>query len=362
MHRSPFSRFRPVLRPVVQGALGLGFILLPLLIQPGFNDGPPPQLRPPTPYFLGLVNALLVALIYLNTRIFIPKVLNRRGMLAYTLCLLGYLVLMLGVSFTVRALTLGREQGWSGPFFFATLFPALFVFSISTTYTILSEFYKQQQLQKERENERLKADLAFLRWQISPHFMFNALNSIAALARLKSEQTEAVTIQLAGLMRYMLYESDEAQVPLAREVQYLSSFVELQRLRFGKKVTIEFEAPALESPQSIEPMLLIPFVENAFKHGVSQQRQPVVRVQLRLTDDQLHLRVQNKALPAGQTATPEPDSGIGLKNVRRRLALLYPDQHSLQIHQDSAWFTVELTLHLHWKRRISLPKSNAIPA
>ena len=296
------------------------------------------------PYYGTVFNALAVVLTYLNTTVFVPKVLRRYGLSRYLLYLLGCLLLMVSASVMVRLWVLGGKF-FSVLFLMQSLFPALFFLSLSTAYTMLNEYHRQQQAEKERENERLKSELAFLRWQISPHFLFNGLNSVVALARLRSDQTEAVTLKLADLMRYMLYESDEAQVPLDREVRYLSSYVELQRLRFGKRVAIEFTADPTDGTRCIEPMLLIPFVENAFKHGINHVNRPCVAVELHLKATNLRLRVRNKRTEADATDA-DPHSGIGLKNVQRRLLLLYPGAHSLTIRREPDWFAVELILQL----------------
>lgn len=347
MSASGSFRLSRRLRWAFQGALALGFILFPLVFSPPVPVRPDEAYRQWQrflPYYGAAFNALAVVLAYLNTSVFAPKILRPYGLLPYLLCLLGYLVFMMAVSLGLR---LGMHSGrhFSVAFLGQSLFPALFFLSISTAYTMLNEYHRQQQTEKERENERLKSELAFLRWQISPHFIFNGLNSIVALARLRSDQTEAVTLKLAELMRYMLYESDEARVTLDREVRYLSSYVELQRLRFGKRVAIEFAAQGIDGTRYIEPMLLIPFVENAFKHGVNHVSNPSVAVRLRLLDDWLRLDVRNKRTDA-EAPDADPNSGIGLKNVQRRLSLLYPHLHTLTIQREPEWFAVGLTLQL----------------
>ncbi|OZI06447.1 hypothetical protein BWI93_19945 [Siphonobacter sp. BAB-5385] len=181
-------------------------------------------------------------------------------------------------------------------FITGTIFPVLFIFSLSTTYKVLNDFHRRQQLEKERENERLKSELSFLRSQISPHFLFNILNSIVSLARFKPESVEPATIQLAELMRYMLYESDEAKVPMDQEIRYLRSYIDLQTLRLGKKVQIDLDLGAVAGNYSIEPMLLIPFVENAFKHGIGMISRPAIQLQLHVRERMLYFLVKIKSV------------------------------------------------------------------
>jgi LytS/YehU family sensor histidine kinase len=184
-----------------------------------------------------------------------------------------------------------------------------------------------------------------LRSQISPHFIFNVLNGIVYLIRSKSEQAERVTIQLSELMSYMLYESDGEQVTLEKELKYLENYIQLQRLRFEDDVQIDFEVNGQISTQMIEPMLLIPFVENAFKHGVGMIESPLIDIKVICDEKSLVYRVKNKIAPE----TPEHkdrSSGIGLKNVRRRLELLYPDTHEFSVQQMEGWFEIALKLKL----------------
>ncbi len=176
--------------------------------------------------------------------------------------------------------------------------------------------------------------------------MFNVLNNMVALARKKSDLLEPSLIKLSSLLRYMLYETDEDKVLLEKEIEYLKSFIELQAQRFGKNVDINTDFEPVTDGFVIEPMLLIPFVENAFKHGTGLVPQAQIDIQLKIQDSQLNFHVRNRY---NETATWEKDktSGIGLTNVKRRLNLLYPKSHSLQITKEDGWFSVLLQLNLH---------------
>ncbi|MEJ7644739.1 MAG: histidine kinase [Chryseolinea sp.] len=197
---------------------------------------------------------------------------------------------------------------------------------------------------KERETESLKSELALLRSQVSPHFMFNVLNNLVSLARKKSDQLEPVIIQLSHLMRYMLYDSGEKRVSLKDEIDYLQSYIDLQKLRFGNDVPVAFDKNINSSTLPIEPMLLIPFVENAFKHGVGIIRSPQIIIHLSVENNILLFTVKNKFTETVETK--DANSGIGIQNVRRRLDLLYKNMHWLTIHGADGWFVVELKLIL----------------
>ena len=192
----------------------------------------------------------------------------------------------------------------------------------------------------------MKAELSFLRSQISPHFIFNILNSIVYLIRTKaSEQAEDVTMRLSSLMRYMLSDSDQTMVPLTNELAYLENYIDLQKMRFDGNVDFDFQVKGNADGHMIEPMLLIPFVENAVKHGVGLVDKPFIQVILETTEHGLHFLVKNKKGKEEQVFK-DPSSGIGLKNVRRRLELLYPKKHALTIQEDDVNFSVDLQLTL----------------
>ncbi len=211
----------------------------------------------------------------------------------------------------------------------------IFIFFVmgSTAFRVIADKIREQQRVKEKETENLKTELSFLRSQVSPHFMFNVLNNMVALARKKSDLLEPSLIKLSSLLRYMLYETDEDKVLLEKEVDYLKSFIELQAQRFGKNVDIHTTFEPVTDDFVIEPMLLIPFVENAFKHGTGLVPEARIDITLKLENGQLNFCVRNRY---NETTEWEKDktSGIGLTNVKRRLNLLYPNSHSLQITKE----------------------------
>jgi LytS/YehU family sensor histidine kinase len=169
---------------------------------------------------------------------------------------------------------------------------------------------------------------------------------MVALARLKSDQLEPTIMKLSNLMQYMLYETDEEKVLLGTEVEYLQSYIDLQKQRFGSKVKMNISLNPKEDWLSIEPMMLIPFVENAFKHGVGMIENPEINISLHTNDKQLLFDVSNKYNHETEEVK-DKTSGIGLPNVIRRLKLLYGNQHELLINRKEGWFHVSLKLNLH---------------
>ncbi len=219
-------------------------------------------------------------------------------------------------------------------------------------FRMLGDKIRAEKLARQKQEENLKTELSFLRSQVSPHFLFNVLNNITSLARKKSDELEPTIVKLSSLMRYMLYEANEERVLLKTEVEYLSSYIELQRQRFGDKVTITVQLDNEEhSDARIEPMLLIPFVENAFKHGVGFIQDPFIDIRLRASGGNLWFNVDNKC-NKDDNELKDLASGIGLANVRRRLNLLYEEAHTLDIHketdpEDNIRFSITLHVKLH---------------
>ncbi len=226
-----------------------------------------------------------------------------------------------------------------------TVWPVLLVLSMSTLFGFIDFMLSQSRINEEKNAERLKSELSFLRSQISPHFIFNILNSIVYLIRSKSSDAEKVTIELSELIRYMLYDSENRQVPLEKEVEYLKNYIELQKIRFGEDVAINLTVEGNLNGKMIEPMLLIPFVENAFKHGVGFVSKPFIDVFVDCNGNSFNFNVKNLVGPEDDDNKDEY-SGIGLKNVKRRLELLYEDSQSLIINDENGVFEARLKLEL----------------
>lgn len=279
----------------------------------------------------------------LNTEWLIPRIFRKRGIGAY---LVGLILLIATFSIfgqlykltVIPDEVLGKRVDW-----FWSIIPVVFIAAISTGYGFIIYLLRQDQVRQEEQQQRLTSELSFLRSQISPHFIFNILNSIVYLIRSKSDQAESVTIKLSELMRYMLYTPQEEQVPIEKEIEYLENYIALQETRFGEDVAIHFEKKGEGSPLAIEPMILIPFVENAFKHGVGLVIDPIISIKVEVDKSEFVFSVRNKIGP--ETALEKDESsGIGLKNVKRRLELLYPENHQLTIRDIDGWFSVELRL------------------
>lgn len=219
---------------------------------------------------------------------------------------------------------------------------------LAFTYYLGKDWIRNDRLKKHLREENLKAELAFLRSQIHPHFLFNTLNNLFALALdNKGKETAEGIAKLSKLMRYLIYESNVKSIPLEKEVAYLQTYISLQKMRIMPEddIVIEFRVEGNIRNIGIAPMLLIPYVENAFKHGISLQNNSWIDISLRALKNQIIFKIENTNQRQKPTI-PDKASGLGLKNVKRRLQLLYPGQHDLIIQQNPDIFSVQLTIDI----------------
>jgi two-component system LytT family sensor kinase len=322
--------------------------VVPNLLQPSFDHKGPRDSRPPDPADLALFNVLKCVLwtiiFYFTAYVLVPRLGTTKK---YSLLIIFLLMMLTGLSIfeLVYFQLAGRGARFNiRSFLLFNMFPFLFIVASAAAYRMFLDKTSDEKRKKEREAEHLKSELSFLRSQISPHFMFNVLNNIVALARKKSDLVEPSLIKLSSLMRYFLYERAEDKVPLEREIEYLQSYIDLQQQRFGKDTVVKFHSGKMEYGYEIEPMLLIPFVENAFKHGVVQEGS--ITVELSAEKGMLHFSVVNR-YEENTMQVKDETSGIGLTNVKRRLKLLYDNQHVLLVSRRDGWYRVSLELKLH---------------
>jgi sensor histidine kinase YesM len=209
-------------------------------------------------------------------------------------------------------------------------------------------YWKNQQAQ-DLEQEKLKAELQLLKAQVHPHFLFNTLNNLYSLTLTQSGQAPEVVLKLAGLLRYMLYECNVPLVPLEKEIKLIQDYIELEKLRYGDRLDLAINITGDPHGKSIAPLLLLPFLENSFKHGASEHLdQAWISLDLIIRENKLKFKLIN-ALPTEPLLLSQPHlvaQGIGLENVKKRLALIYPQRHKFKTIQESETFMVILTLNL----------------
>jgi two-component system, LytTR family, sensor kinase len=297
----------------------------------------------PHPGFYFTLSGIIHMIIFYGNILFLyPKLLNKAYWWLYIITSIALVILSVIVKFYI----LERWFSDALPDVKShVLFPSVLTFIVSVLYSITAEKIRTEKRQKENEAMQLGMELKFLRSQISPHFLFNVLTNLVSLARKKSDHLETSLLMLSGLMRYMLYDASK-KISIQQEVEYLESYIELQKLRFGRDVKIIFKKDLSHEATSwlIEPMLLIPFVENAFKYGTGYVDQPFIGINLTVKESMLVFEVNNKFDPAESYKDESP--GIGLSNVRSRLVLLYSGRHILDIQNDRNLFSINLTLKL----------------
>jgi two-component system, LytTR family, sensor kinase len=295
-------------------------------------------------YIIATKYVIWAALFYFNAYFIVPRIIYKRRLWAYILSLVAIFAILFVVDSALFHFIMGWRSFILKNFLSFNLFPILFVLTASTAFRMVSDRIKEDRIKAEKVTENLKTELSLLRSQVSPHFMFNIMNNMVALARKKSDLLEPSLIKLSSLLRYMLYETDE-KVPLQKEIEYLQSYIDLQRQRFGKNVEIKTCMQQASLNYEIEPMLLIPFVENAFKHGTGMIENAEIDIDLKVERDILTFSVHNK-FSNESAEIKDKSSGIGLTNVRRRLDLLYGDKHTLLITKREQWFIVSLQIAL----------------
>jgi LytS/YehU family sensor histidine kinase len=294
-----------------------------------------------------LLNDLIyVCYFYFNAGLLVPHFINRRKYREYAAVIITSFILLLFITWLFLFQLLGQKGfNFSGHLLFNFFF-FLFILAGSIAFSLIKDQIRADRIAREKENENLKTELSLLRSQASPHFMFNVLNNMVALARKKSDLLEPSLLKFSSIMRYMLYDDDEEKVPLEREIEYLQSYIDLQQQRFGKNVQVNVDLNQVDVNHEIEPMLLIPFVENAFKHGTGMIEDAQITIQLKTEKDKLIFNVQNKYDPSS-IEIKDKTSGIGLTNVKRRLNLLYGDKQSLLVTQKDNLFSISLQINLN---------------
>ncbi|WP_299220436.1 histidine kinase [uncultured Aquimarina sp.] len=292
-------------------------------------------------------------LVYVSIYILLPKFFIKRKFIAF---IISYIIVLLIVSICIqRSIIFFYVQpnylpGWhsEGYFIITELVNTILDVNIAAVIPLGMSFFKfyynSQQKALTLEKEKIEAELIQLRNQVHPHFLFNTLNSLYALIIRKSDVAETAVLKLSRLMRYMLYEANVPKVSLAKEIEYLKNYVDLEKLRFDATIDISFNSE-IDKEYEISPFLLIPFVENAFKHGTSSSKKSWVVINIFAKQDELVMLVENPKF-INNNQQQELVGGIGFKNVKKRLDLLYPDKYSLNIEDNELSHEIILKVNL----------------
>lgn len=229
-----------------------------------------------------------------------------------------------------------------------TEFDLFITLAAAVTIKMIRVHYKSLEFEQELMREKLQSELNFLRAQTNPHFLFNTLNNLYVLARKKSDNTPDAIMMLSKIMRFVLYECRAPRIAVADEAKVVQDYIELEKLRYNKRLTVEYHEQLDDPMCQIAPLLLLPFVENSFKHGAGGTIGDVhISINITLRNKALHFFVQNTVDPDGPESGESNSSGIGLRNVQRQLALLYPELHHLNLRRQDGVFTADLQINLN---------------
>jgi len=233
----------------------------------------------------------------------------------------------------------GRDHGWD----LAMIAIIALVIGVSTSVTAIQKWQKDKQGREELEKDKVTSELSFLKAQINPHFFFNTLNNIYALTQVDADVAGKAIHQLSRMMRYLLYDTQQGHTMLSQELAFVKDYISLMKLRLTDVVKINFDEPSKLNDKPVAPMIFLPFVENAFKHGVSATQPSHIDIVILQKDSVLDLTVKNSIINDSSVSL-DTNSGIGLVNTRRRLDLLYPGKYKLEIDELNA--NNEYTIHL----------------
>jgi sensor histidine kinase YesM len=332
-------------KAILHLASWLSFFILVVMIlpRPFFAIHPP---NPPFPRFLLILFPVLVGFFYLNSSVLIPKILARQKLALYLYILIAFAVFSFALPFLEQNV-LSTDENFDFPESqsFKTIFSVilfLLILIASTGNNIVTNWFSAESQKKAIEFQKTATELSYLKSQINPHFLFNTLNNIYTLSILKSEKASDSILKLAGMMRYVLTEAADKSVPISQEIDYLQQFIDLQRIRLTDHVSVDFQVFGEVKKQEVAPLLFLPFIENAFKYGISTRIPSEIKISLTLKSDTIIFQTENQVFE--EKISKEFSTGTGLKNARRRLELLYPDRHWLRTETIGNKFYADLTL------------------
>ncbi len=300
--------------------------------------------------YYGIIN---VSIFYINYTLLIPQLIKiRKQYWMYILSITVLIVVMCIVKTIIATLNSDIVLAYTdnktkvfeslSKYIIRTIFMSGFFVVISCLLKFAVDWFANERVNRHLETEKKDMELQFLKSQLNPHFLFNSLNNIYSLAYQKSDKTADAVLKLSEIMRYMIYESNDGWVSLSKEIEYLQSYIELQKLRFKDGAAVEFTLNGEIDGQKIVPLILISFVENAFKHGVANDPNDPIKINIIANQKILHFSITNRK----HNHNKDEMGGVGLSNVERRLQLLYPGRYKLNIVNSTTHYTSELMLDI----------------
>lgn len=304
----------------------------------------------------------LVAVFYSNSAILVPKILLQGKNYVYLLVVLIGVVLFYGLIIYFEQfigygkamhLTFNPEKPWDpkkrwvqGDIFQVLLY--IISVGLSTSVVLVQQWQKDESTRRELDRQRINTELSYLKAQINPHFFFNTLNNIYALTNLDVTKAQEALLKLSRMMRYVLYENQKNETLLSKEIRFIEDYIELMKMRLSSKVKLNIQIEEPKEDLIIAPMLLLPFLENSFKHGISSQHESEILIKIEVMGDTLFFETRNHIFPVNPDSPEAHENGIGLTNTQRRLSLIYPQKHRLKFGKDEEKqeYWVNLTINL----------------
>ena len=377
------NKNKKIIIAIAHLATWICFFLMPYIFFPQSKDIPF-DISKYIIILLIIINLFLLGFYYLNTLILIPLLLFKRKWLLYLLCVVACFVAFFYVPKEVAHWITGNDeetirqeiaQQHRAEREKAKLLPAdsskqsaithrppiykrnsdfryfpgsyavfILVFAVGTCLSVMTEWKKIEDHKEQIEREKINTELSFLKSQINPHFFFNTLNNIYSLAITGSAQTANAVMKLSSIMRYVLTDTQNNSVSLQSEVDFIKNYIELQQVRLTDKVKVDFITEGDLENKQIAPLLFIPFIENAFKYGISTKDASVIEITLFAKTKSVSFSVINRIVKTENAI--KDTTGIGINNVKRRLELLYPQKHKLEVAENNNQFIVHLDIDL----------------
>lgn len=344
-------------RPAMElGLVALLWVLLLTLPPLGYNVDWPTVFWVKQIFFA----TLLTSVYYLNKQYLLPGLFSqnkyRRYVLvalvivALTLVLMQVFEWQIGLPRKMHELfrpdePFNPERRYRWRFDYSGFLLLLIDFSMGVIIYLIQKTQEEASRRRELEKLQISTELSYLKAQINPHFFFNTLNNIYALTSLNVDASREALLKLSSMMRYVIYERKTKTTSLSEEIEFIENYIELMKLRMSKRVTVVFNRPENPPELSIAPMILLPFVENAFKHGVSSKDNTNISIDISLSGSRLEFKVENTKV-IRENESHEKSTGIGISNTRRRLELLYPDKHHFELDDQGDTFSVLLRIDL----------------
>ncbi|MGL1885840.1 MAG: sensor histidine kinase [Reichenbachiella sp.] len=269
---------------------------------------------------------------------------------------MGLGIAMIGIAFFASILVLcvyryypidiGKYKDFSFPYITYVTLDLLYMSSFVVVIKLIQMFYVQQKNNAILSQEKVKSELQILRNQLQPHFLFNTLNNIYSLVISDDKQAASSILKLSDILSYMLYDCNVDQISTEKEVQLIKNYIELEKIRYGDRLELSFSSTGNIQNSFLPPLLLIPFLENAFKHGIAKtEGKSWMRVVLNITENELNFMVENNIPNTTDGSSSNLKSGIGLENIQKRLNIIYPERHEIKVNKEDSYL-VKLKIQL----------------